>query len=154
MLKNKPLLTKIGCACCSAGSTITSLGCMAIMSATIAASGAVAMGAMGSMAASNSFSRFPAALLNSIGLGFLTKVNLRTLETILVILLLIGIISMYLSYRFHKNLYPLILSITSSILIYLSIFVIMSNSVYYVSLAGLIVAPVLNFNVKQNGNRK
>ena len=153
MPRNNLLPAKIGCACCSAGSTITSLGCMVIMSATIAASGAVAlgsMGAMGSMAASNSFSRFPAALLNSIGLGFLAKVNLRTLEIILVILLLIGIINMYLSYRFHKNLYPLILSITSSILIYVSIFIVTSNVLYYVSLIGLIVAPIWNFYVKTN----
>ncbi len=58
MLKNKSLLTKIGCACCSAGSTITSLGCMAIMSTTIAASGAAALGSMGAMSVSgaNNFS--------------------------------------------------------------------------------------------------
>ena len=125
MKENRSLLTKIGCACCSAGSTLTSLGCMAIMSTTIAASGAVALG---SMAASNSFSRFPSTLLNSIGLGFLTKINLRTLESILVILLSIGIISMYLSYRYHKKPFPIILSVISSILIYVSIFVIMSNT--------------------------
>ena len=150
---NKTLLTKIGCACCSAGSTITSLGCMAIMSTTIAASGAVAigsMGAMSSMAAASSFSRFPSILLNSIGLGFLTKVNLRTLEIVLIVLLLIGIISMYLSYRFHKKFYPLILSISSSILIYVSIFIVASNALYYVSLIGLIVAPIWNFYVKTN----
>jgi len=153
MPKNKLLPSKIVCACCSAGSTVASLGCMAIMSTTIAASGAVALGSMGamnSMAAASSFSRFPSAFLNSIGLGFLTKVNLKTLEIILVILLLIGIISMYLSYRFHKNLYPLILSITSSILIYLSIFVVMSNALYYISLIGLIVTPIWNFYVKTN----
>lgn len=153
MLKNKPLLTKIGCACCNAGSTITSLGCMAIMSSTIAASGAVAlgsMGAMGSMAASNSFSRFATIILNSIGLGFLTKVNLRTLEIILIFLLLIGIVSMYLSYRFHKNPYPLILSVISSILIYVSIFVIISTPIYYISLIGLIVTPIWNFYIKSD----
>lgn len=64
VVKNKSLLTKIGCACCNAGSTIASLGCMAIMSTTTAISGAVAIG---SMAASTSFNKFPATLLNLIG---------------------------------------------------------------------------------------
>lgn len=151
MSKNRILSTKVLCACCSAGSTITSLGCMAIMTTTITATSAVAIGSMGAMAISSNLSL---TLLNSIGLEFLTKINLRTLEIFLVILLLIGIASMYLSYVYHKKPFPLILFVISSILIYVGIFVVMSNLVYYLSLVGLIAATVINFKVKTNGNRK
>ena len=148
MPKNNLSSTKIVCACCNAGSTITSLGCMAIMTATIAATGTVAVGSMGAMAA-GSADNFSLALLNSVGLGFLTKINLRILEFILIALLLIGIASMYLSYKYHKKTFPLILSIISSILIYVSIFILISNPLYYISLIGLIVAPLWNFYIRK-----
>jgi len=150
MKENKSLLTKIGCACCSAGSTLTSLGCMAIMATAIGTTGAVTLGSMGAMSMSSPINTFPSVLLNFLGLGSLTRVNLRTLEIILIFLLSIGIISMYLSYKYHKNSNPLILFVISSILIYVSIFVVMSNALYYISLIGLIVTPIWNFYVKTN----
>ncbi len=144
MPKDRLLSTKIVCACCSTGSTIASLGCMAIMTTTIAATGAVAMGVM----SANSVN-FSLKLLNFIGLGFLTRIDLKILESILIVLLLAGIISAYFSYRFHQKNFPLILTIVSSILIYISIFVVMSNSIYYISLIGLILGTILNLRGKK-----
>lgn len=152
-LNRKYVLTKIVGSCCSAGSTITSLGCMAIMTATIAATGAVTISSMGAMGTTSPES-FSLKLLDFIGLEFLTKINLKTLEFILITLLLIGIISACISYKYHKNIFTLVLTIVSSILIYMSIFVVMSNPVYYISLVGLIVSTALNLRGKLDGNRK
>lgn len=149
MKNNKSIKTKIICVCCSAGSTIASLGCMAIMGTSIATAGGVALSSMGAMSMNNNTTNFASLFLNSVGLGLLTKVNLRTLEIILIILLLISIFSMYLSFRYHKNYYPLVLLILSSILIYISIFVTMSNILYHISVIGIIVAPIWNFLIKK-----
>lgn len=118
---------------------------------TILATTGITVASMGTMSVGSNFSLI---LLNFIGLGFLTKIDLRILEYFLVILLLLGITGTYLSYRYYKKSLPLILYVISSFLIYVSIFVVISTSVYYVSLIGLITATVLNLRMKISMNSR
>ena len=118
---------------------------------TILATTGITVASMGTMSAGSNFSLI---LLNFIGLGFLTKIDLRILEYFLVILLLLGITGTYLSYRYYKKSLPLILYVISPFLIYVSIFVVISTSVYYVSLIGLITATVLNLRMKISMNSR
>jgi len=133
---------------CSSG---TSLVCMAQMGATAAAGGAV-MGTMG--AATSGSVPLITSVFQSIGLGVLLTLPANFYQILLVILLGLTIITSYLSYKSHQKLGIFSLVIISSLLIYSSIYILMSEPLYWIAFVLMLLSMVWNYNigkVKSNG---
>jgi len=136
--------TRIGvahvCSCC------TSLACMAQMGATAAAGGTV-MGTMG-VATSGSVPLIT-FMFQSIGLGVLLTIPASFYQILLIVVLGFTIITSYISYKFHQKLGPFSLVIISSLLIYGSIYVFMSEPLYWIAFVLMLLSMVWNYNIRK-----
>ena len=133
----------------SAAAAVTSVVCMSSMAAAVTAAGASAgagatsmagMGSMGAAAAGSSALLVLPGLLDRIGLGFFNQLPNDILQPLLVIFLLASLATSYLAYRRHGQLWALILTALGGMVMYLSIYVWMSDALYIVSLIGLVAA--------------
>ncbi len=93
-----------------------------------------------------------AALLGSVGLGFV--VNESILQSVLVIFLALTIGGLLWSFlKVHRNIWPVILGATMSLALYLGRYVYfgyMENNVLtYGSIAGLVAVSIWNFRLKK-----
>lgn len=132
------------CGTCTAGASVV---CMSSMAAALAATGAAAgagaagMGGMGSMggetASGGTLAVFP-ALLDALGLGFLSRIPNEILQPVLVAMLALSVVAAYLAYRGHRRPQALVLTGVSGSAMYASIYVVMSEPLYALSLAGLV----------------
>lgn len=152
------------CNLCTAG---TSVVCMGAMGAAAGAAGAVAatgvagmagMGGMGEMADTEAAQAavampFPTLLLEHVGLGFLNQVPDPVLRPIFVTLLLVSIGTAYLSFRTHKSPQALLLTALSGGLLYGSIYIWMSEPLYYASFTGMLGAALWGLFLARPGVR-
>lgn len=130
-------------------SALTSLVCMGSMGAmaVAASAGAAATGSMAgmrNMGTTPSHVAFTTQLLQSIGLGALTQIPDTILRPIFVILLAVGIVGSYMSYRIHRRVWPLLLVVLASVLLYIGIYAVPSDPLYYLSLVLLILGSIWN----------
>lgn len=131
------------CSVCASG---FSVACMSSMAAASAAVGAGAMGvavmrSAGSM--EDPGSAFLTRIFDSIGLGVLNRMPNGIAQPLLLALLTMSIVLAYVAYRGHRTLHALILSLASALIMYPSIYVWMSEMLYFISLAGMITAAAL-----------
>lgn len=139
------------CNLCAGGVSVI---CMSSMAAATAGAGAAAgaaaasMGAMGTMGgmptaapdasvASTSLGLLP-RLFETVGLGVLNRVPNEVAQPVLAALLALTIGAAYLSYRGHRRPWVPGLTIVAALAMYASIYVTMSELLYFVSLAGLL----------------
>ncbi len=125
-------------------SACTSLVCMAQMGAMTAASGA-AMGAMS--AASTGSVPFITLIFQAVGLGFLLLLPSTFYQIVLVTVLVVTIAISYFSYGGHKSPGPLGLTVTSSLLLYGSIYFFISEPLYWVSFALLLASGIWSYRI-------
>ena len=83
--------------------------------------------------------------LSAIGAGFLVKHDAA--PPLLAISLTISFLGIFLSFLKHKNIYPLIITIASSMVLYVFLFIIHTKVLIYVGLSGLIISSVYNFSI-------
>lgn len=126
-------------------SSSTSLVCMAQMGATAATGGAV-MGTMGAAATSGSVPLIT-SVFQSIGLGVLLTLPASFYQSLLVIVLGLTIVASYLSYKFHQKAGPFSLVIISSLLIYGSIYIFMSEPLYWIAFVLMLLSMVWNYTI-------
>lgn len=133
------------CGACSAGVSVV---CMSSMAAALAAAGgataagAAGMGGMGGMDPSGGAGSVLPALLERLGLGFLSTLPNEVLQPLLLVLLAATVGSAYLAYRGHGRPGALATSAASAIALYAGIYVWMSDALYLAGLAGLVIASV------------
>ena len=121
---------------CSAG---TSLVCMAQMGAAAAAGGA-AMGAM-SAAATGSVP-FITLVFQALGLSFLLTIPAVVFQGLLVVVLVFTTVSSFISYRLHRRLALLGLTVVGTALLYGSIYILVSEPLYWVAFALMLASAV------------
>lgn len=133
------------CSVCTSGVSVV---CMSSMGAALAAvgtaggAGAAGMAGMGtSSSGASAFFLIP-RFFDRVGLDFLNQVPNAVAQPLLVALLAISLVASYLAYRGHRRPYSLVLTLVSSAVMYISIYVWMSEPLYFVSLAGLLTAGV------------
>lgn len=136
------------CSLCAGGVSVV---CMSSMGAALAAAGtaggaaAAGMAGMGSSgmssAEASAFFLIP-RFFDRVGLDFLNQVPNAVAQPLLVALLTISLVASYLAYRGHRRLYAPALTLASSAAMYVSIYVWMSEPLYFVGLAGLLAAGV------------
>lgn len=87
---------------------------------------------------------FPAlvSILSAIGLGFL--INDDILRPLMVVFLLVAILGLALGMRHHGRPWALILAILSAVTLYMSIYVSFNDVTAGLSVAGLVIASLLN----------
>jgi hypothetical protein len=119
---------------------------MSSMAAALAAAGAAAGAGAASMAGmasaageTNALPLLP-RLFERLGLGVLNKLPNQILQPLLIFLLALSVGTAYLAHRGHRRPQALILSTASAVVMYLSIYVWMSDPLYWLSLSGLIGA--------------
>lgn len=137
------------CSVCTSGVSVV---CMSSMGAVLAAAGtaggagAVGLAGMGSMGASSTgasaFFIVP-RFFDRIGLDFLNQVPNAVAQPLLVVMLTVSLVASYLAYRGHRRPYTPALTLVSSVAMYVSIYVWMSEPLYFTSLAGLLAAGAL-----------
>lgn len=124
-------------------SACTSAVCMAQMGTM--ASTSAAMGAM-SAASAGSVPLLTLAF-QAAGLGLLLAFPPVLYQLLLTIILGTTIVASYFSYKFHKNTGPLLLTIVSSLLIYGSIYLFVSEPLYWISFAMLLLSTGWSYRV-------
>lgn len=136
-------------------SAVTSIVCMGSMGAMgIAASaGAAATGSMAGMdgmgvTPTPSHVAITTQFLQSIGLGSLTQIPDTILRPVFIVLLAIGVVGSYVAYRNHRHIGPLLTVVSASILLYIGIYILPSDGLYYFSLALLLLGSVWNILTK------
>ncbi len=126
----------------------TSVVCMGSMGAMAAASAGAAVGGMAGMGAAATGTvrhvAFTTALLQQVGLGALTSIPDAVLRPIFVVLLALGIGGAYLAYRLHRQGGPLLLTIGASILLYIGIYIVVADPLYYLGLLLLLAGTIWN----------
>lgn len=127
-------------------SACTSLVCMAQMG-TMTVVGATSMGAM-SVATTGSVP-FITLVFQSIGLGFLLVFPAIYYQILMIIILGLTIFVSYLSYKFHKNTGLFGLIVISSILLYTSIYLFISEILYWIAFILMVISVVWSY-----GSRK
>lgn len=134
------------CNACTAGVSVV---CMSSMGAAIAAAGAAAgagaMGSMGAAQAGASASSVLTRFFEAIGLGILNRLPNEVAQPLLVALLVISLGAAYIAYRGHRRPWALLLTLASAVPMYISIYTWMSEPLYFISLAGLVVAAMWGF---------
>ena len=131
------------CTVCTAGVSVV---CMSSMTAALAAAGVAAGAGAASMAgmasATGNDSALPLLprLFERLGLGLLNRLPNQILQPLLIVLLAMSVGTAYLAYRGHLRPQALILAGASAVMMYLSIYVWMSDPLYLLSLSGLIGA--------------
>ena len=123
-------------------SACTSLVCMAQMGA-MAATGGAAMGAM-SAATTVPFITF---VFQAIGLGFLLVLPPIFYQILLIIVLGFTVVTSYFSYHFHKNISPFILTMMSSLLLYSSIYLFISETLYWVAFLLMVISAAWSYRI-------
>jgi hypothetical protein len=138
------------CNVCTGGVSVV---CMSSMGAALAAAGtaggAGAIGMAGMSGADLSRNGASAFLLlprlfDRLGLDFLNQVPNAVAQPLLAAVLAISAVTAYLAYRGHRRPHSLALTLGSGIAMYLSIYVWMSEPLYFLSLVGLLAAAVWN----------
>lgn len=150
------------CSFCASGVSVVCMSSMVAAlgaAATAGGAGAVGMAGMGSTGtSSNGASAFLIIprFLDRVGLDFLNQVPNAVAQPLLVALLTISLVASYIAYRGHRQLYIPALTVASSAAMYLSIYVWMSELLYFVSLAVLLAAGVWSMFVtrKPKGDAK
>jgi hypothetical protein len=135
------------CSLCTSGVSIV---CMSSMGAALAATGtaggagAVGMAGMGGMGTpSGGASAFLISqFFDRVGLDLLNQLPNAIAQPLLVTLLTLSLAASYLAYRGHRRLYTPALTLASSTAMYVSIYVWMSEALYFISLAGLLAAGI------------
>jgi len=127
-----------------------SMGAVAAASAGAAASGMAGMGAAATGAVGHG--AFTTALLQQVGLGALTSIPDAVLRPLFVVLLALGIGGTYLAYRTHRQRGPLLLTSGASILLYIGIYIVVADPLYYLGL-GLLLAGIIWNGVATAGGR-
>jgi hypothetical protein len=79
------------------------------------------------------------SLLERIGLGFSNQLPNEVLQPLLAVLLLVSLATAYLAHRGQGQRSALLLTAFSGVVMYLSIYVWMSDLLYVLSLIGLVV---------------
>jgi cation transport ATPase len=100
---------------------------------------------MGSMESSSSTSGVFFLLprfFDRVGLDILNQVPNAVAQPLLVALLSFSVAAAYLAFRGHRRPYSLGLTLASGIAMYVSIYTWMSAPLYFISLAGLVVAAI------------
>jgi mercuric ion transport protein len=87
------------------------------------------------------------SIVASIGLGFLIKDAI--LLPLMVLFLLVTVIGLYLGYRAHRRVWPLILGIVSSLVALFFLFVHTVTVMAYLAMASLVLASILNVIARQ-----
>ncbi len=141
------------CTVCTAGVSVV---CMSSMAAALAAVGAAAGAGAASMAGMASTAGETKALpllprlFERLGLGLLNSLPNQILQPLLIVLLALSVGTAYLAYRGHHRPQALILSGASAVVMYLSIYVWMSDPLYLLSLSGLIGASLWSLYVARH----
>jgi hypothetical protein len=81
-------------------------------------------------------------LFDRVGFGFLKQLPNAVAQPLLVCLLTISVIAAYLAFRGHGRPCSLALTLASAAAMYISIYVWMSEPLYFVSLGGLVASGV------------
>lgn len=129
-----------------AASACTSLVCMAQMG-TMTAAGGVAMGAMS--VATTSSVPFITFVFQTIGLGFLLVFPAILYQILLIVVLGFTVIVSYFSYKFHKNIGLFALVLISSFLLYTSIYLFISEPLYWIAFVLMLVSVVWSYKIKR-----
>jgi mercuric ion transport protein len=87
------------------------------------------------------------SIVTAIGLGFLIKD--AVLLPLMVVFLALTVLGLYLSFRVHRQPWPLILGSASSIGAFVFVFVHSIKFAAYLAIAGLVVASVWNVISRQ-----
>lgn len=124
----------------------------AICGACTAGVSVVCMSSMAGDATSGALSVFP-ALLDAVGLGFLSRIPNEVLQPLLVALLTLSVGAAYVAYRGHGRPHALLLAAPSAVVMYASIYVVMSDALYVASLAGLVAASLWGISLARRGTR-
>lgn len=140
------------CSVCTAGASVV---CMSSMAAALAAAGTAAGAVAAGMAGMSTMSSTGGiasptveaqalpllpGVLERLGLGFLNGIPNEILQPLLIVLLTVSVATAYLGYRGHGRPYALALTLGSAVVMYVSIYVWMSDPLYLFSLIGLIGA--------------
>lgn len=80
----------------------------------------------------------------AVGLGILLALPALLYETLLIIILAVTALSSYLSYRFHRRVGPFGLALVSSLVIYSSIYLLVSEPLYWSGFALMIISAIWN----------
>ncbi len=123
-------------------SALTSVVCMGSMGAMGLATTATA--GMAGMSGATHVA-FVTQLLQNAGLGVLTQIPDAVLRPLFIALLILGIAGAYLAYRMHRQIGPLILTVLASLMLYTGIYIVLSDPLYYLGLAMLLIGTVWNF---------
>jgi hypothetical protein len=105
-----------------------------------AGAGAASMTGMASVAGETNALPLLPRLFEHLGLGLLNRLPNQILEPLLIVLLALSVGTAYLAYRGHHRTQALILTGASAVVMYISVYVWMSDPVYLLSLSGLIGA--------------
>ena len=94
---------------------------------------------------------FPALLsiLSAIGLGFL--INDAVVLPLLAVFLLVTLAGLYLGVRHHGSWLAFILGLVSAAAVLIFIFVVFNKALASISIAGLVIASVLNVWLRPRG---
>ena len=139
------------CSTCAAGFSVV---CMSSMAAAIAAAttavgagatGMAGMGGTGATLANPSAALWLTQFLETIGLGILNRLPNEVAQPLLAALLATSIGAACVAYRGHRSSGALVLTLGSALVMYNSIYAWMSELLYYLSLAGLVVAAIWGF---------
>lgn len=125
-------------------SACTSLVCMAQMGAMAAAGGAT----MATMSAATTSSvPFLTLAFQTVGLGFLLLFPPFYYQLALIVVLSFTILSSYLSFRYHKNFGPVGLTTISSFLLYSSIYLLISELLYWLAFVLMIISAFWSYKI-------
>lgn len=139
------------CGACAASTAGVSVICMSSMGAVLAAAsaavgagaaGMAGMGSMGAPQAGRSAFLWLAQFFESMGLGILNQLPNEVAQPLLAALLVISVATTYMAYRGHHQPGVLVLALGSAPAIYASIYLWMSEPLYFMSLAGLVAAAM------------
>lgn len=133
--------------------SLISMVCMASMAAFFAAAGAADAGlsGMAGMATGAATTGGPSKFLRLarffefIGLKSLTQVPNALAQPVLIVALLISVGASYIAYRRHNKLAVPVLTLISAVIMYGSIYIWMSEALYFISLMGLLAIAVWTF---------
>lgn len=131
---------------CSCGTSIVCMAQMGAMSTAGAAAGT--MGTMGAVGAATAGSiPFITLAFQAVGLGFLLTLSALFYQALLIAILAFTIVSSYFSYRLHKRIGPFTLAAISSLVIYGSIYLLVSEYLYWIGFALMFFSGVWNYVV-------
>ncbi len=135
---------------CSCG---TSIVCMAQMGTASVAAGTMA--GMSAVSTSTAVSTpFITVAFQAIGLGFLLALPQIFYQVLLILILAVTAGSSYFSYRFHRRVGPLGLALASSLLMYSSIYLLVSEPLYWAGFALMMISAIWNYLVTKRSPRR